>query len=288
MNTIFDDIKLQYKIGGISNRLIYWNIALFLLSIPLFYQFKIGIFEYPNWLALSSDPMEVLVKPWTLISYAFLHGGFWHLVFNMMVLNFSSRLFLTYFTPKQYLGLYLLSAIFAGIVFVIGSYFFQASWLLVGASAAVIAILAAATTYNPLMEIRLLLIGHVKLWHITAVILLIDLLQVQLDNSGGHIAHLGGAFFGYIYIKLLQQGTDLSRAINFFIDKGVNLFGNKKKNSFRRVHVNPRKPQEKRETKIVTKDKVQQQIDEILDKISQSGYDSLTKEEKEFLFKVGK
>jgi membrane associated rhomboid family serine protease len=281
---IIDDIKLQYRIGGIANKMIYWNVGFFLLSIIFFYQFKSGVFDFPNWVAISSEPTTVVTRPWTFLTYAFFHYGFLHLFFNMMVLNFSSRLFLTFFTQKQYLGLYVLSAIFAGLSFVVSFYFLHETSNMVGASAAIMALLVATTTYQPLMDIRLLLIGNVKLWHITAVILLLDLLQIQMDNTGGHIAHLSGAFFGYIYIKLLQNGTDLSK----IVDSVLNLFSKKKSTPFKKVHVNPKKPAIRRESKIVVKDKTQQQLDEILDKISQSGYDSLTSEEKEFLFKAGK
>ena len=284
MNSIIDDLKFQYKIGGIANKMIYWNVGFFLLSIIFFYQFKSGVFDFPNWVAISSEPMTVLTKPWTLLTYAFFHYGFMHLFFNMMVLNFSSRFFLTFFTQKQYLGLYILSAIFSGLCFVISFYFLHQTSSMVGASAAIMALLVATTTYQPLMEIRLLLIGNVKLWHITAVILLLDLLQIQVNNTGGHIAHLSGAFFGYIYIKLLQNGTDLSK----IVDSVLSLFNKKKSTPFKKVHVNPKRPAVKRESKIVVKDKTQQQLDEILDKISQSGYDSLTADEKEFLFKAGK
>ncbi len=284
MSKILDDLKFQYRIGGIANKMIYWNVGFFLLSIIFFYQFKSGSFNFPNWLAVSSEPMTVLINPWTLLTYAFLHYGFLHLFFNMMVLNFTSRLFLTFFTQKQYLGLYLLSAIFAGLCFVASFYLLHQTSNMVGASAAIMALLVATTTYQPLMEIRLLLIGNVKLWHITAVLLLLDLLQIQMENTGGHIAHLSGAFFGYIYIRLLQNGTDLSRIVTSFID----LFTKKKATPFKRVRVNPRTAPVKRVSKIVVKDKTQQQLDEILDKISQSGYDSLTAEEKEFLFKAGK
>ncbi len=287
--SLIEDLKFQYKIGGISNKMIYWNVGIFLISIPLFYQFKFGFFHYPNWIALSSEPLIFIYKPWTFLTYAFFHDGFMHLFFNMMVLNFSSRLFLTFFTEKQYLGLYILSAIFAGLGFVISYTFLNQTSYLVGASASIMALLVATTAYQPLMDLRLLLIGHVKLWHVTAVILLLDLLQIQLDNTGGHIAHLSGALFGYIYIQLLKNGTDLSRIVSSIIDFWVNLFSTNKKTPFKKVHVTTaRKPVEKRESKIVTKDKTQQQIDEILDKISQSGYDSLTKEEKEFLFRAGK
>lgn len=286
--SIIEDIKLQYKIGGIANRVIYWNVAVFLVSIVFFYQFKFGIFDYPSWISLASNPKEILYFPWTLLTYAFLHGSFWHLFFNMMVLNFSSRLFLTFFTQKQFFGLYILSAIFAGIWYVIMAYFIGIHGYLVGASGAIMAILVATTAYQPLMIIRLFLLGDVKLWHLTGVILLLFLLQIGLDNTGGHIAHFSGAVFGVIYIKLLQSGTDLSNIVTNFINFFVNLFQPKNSNPFKKVHVNPKKPAQKREGKIVVKDKTQQQIDEILDKISQSGYDSLTADEKEFLFKSGK
>jgi hypothetical protein len=105
---------------------------------------------------------------------------------------------------------------------------------------------------------------------------------------GGHISHLSGAFFGFIFIKLLQNGTDLSKIVSSVLHFFTNLFKKSTTTPFKKVHKNYNKPLIKTASKIVAKDKSQQQIDEILDKISQSGYDSLTKEEKEFLFKVGK
>lgn len=288
MASIIDDLKMNYKFGGMTQKLIYWNIACFLVSLVFFYQFKFGVFDFPNWIALSSKPLVFIAKPWTLLTYSFFHDGFGHIFFNMLVLNFSSSLFLTYFNQKQLLGLYVLSAIFAGIAFASGYYLLNLSASIVGASGAIMAVLVATTTHSPLLSVRLLLIGNVKLWHITLVILVIDLMQIRLDNSGGHIAHLAGAFFGFIFIKLLQNGTDLSKIVSIIIDFFVNLFSKSPTTPFKEVHKNYKRPIEKPTSKIVTKDKTQQQIDEILDKISRSGYDCLTKEEKEFLFKAGK
>lgn len=287
---ILDDLKLQYKLGGVAHRLIYWNIACFLISLVFFYQFQSGSFSFPSWVALSTNPADFIFKPWTFLTYAFLHEGFWHLAFNMMVLNFASQLFLTFFTQKQFFGLYVLSAIFAGIVFVVCYYFINVSTAIVGASAAIMAILVAVTTYQPLMQVRLLLIGNVKLWHLTAVLIILDLMQFRSDsNMGGHISHLAGAVFGFLYIKALQNGTDMSVIITKIIDFFANSFRKSPSTPFKKVHKNyAAKPVEKRTSRIVTKDKTQQQIDEILDKISQSGYDSLTKEEKDFLFKSEK
>tara|TARA_R110000868_G_scaffold79996_6_gene227297 strand:+ start:355 stop:1218 length:864 start_codon:yes stop_codon:yes gene_type:complete len=284
---IIDDIKLQYKLGGVAFRIIYWNIGCFLISLAFFYQYSGGFFTFPSWIALSTDPSNFIGKPWTFLSYAFFHDGFWHLLFNMMVLNFSSQLFLTYFTQKQLLGSYILGAIFAGVVFVLSYYFLGINTVIVGASAAIMTILVAVTTYQPLMNVRMLLIGNVKLWHITAVLLILDLMQFRLDNMGGHISHLSGAFFGFLYIKLLENGTDLSTGVTKVISFFMNRFIKRPATPFKKVHKNYNRPSEPRASKIVTKTKSQQQIDEILDKISQSGYDSLSKEEKDFLFKAG-
>ena len=288
---ILDDLKMQYKLGGIANRLIYWNVACFLISFVfpgLFRLFgvEVNILQY---VSLSSNPADLLWKPWSFISYSFFHSDFFHILFNMLVLNFASQLFLTFFTQKQFLGLYLLSAVFAGAVFV-GSYLMMnISAPMIGASAAIMAVLMAVTVYQPLMPVRLLLIGNVKLWHITAVLLILDLMQLRLENMGGHISHLAGAFFGFVYIKALQNGTDMSVIVTKIIDFFANGFKRSPSTPFKKVHKNYSKPVEKRTaSRIVTKDKTQQQIDEILDKISQSGYDSLTKEEKDFLFKSGK
>ncbi|MBE0391031.1 rhomboid family intramembrane serine protease [Flavobacterium sp. PL002] len=286
---ILEDLKLQYKLGGIAHRLIYWNVGFFLISLVFFYNFQGGSFNFPSWLALKTDPNPFIYSPWTLLTYAFFHDGLLHLFFNMIILNFSSRLFLTFFTQKQFLGLYFLSAVFAGIVFITSYYFLNISSGIVGASAAIMAILVAATTYQPLMNLRLMFIGNVKLWHVTAVILILDLMQFRLGNTGGHISHLAGAFFGFVFIQLLKNGTDLSKMVTAVVDFFTNLFKKSNKTPFKKVHKNYQPPVKERATlKIITKDKAQQQIDEILDKISQSGYDSLSKEEKEFLFKTGK
>ncbi|UFH46367.1 rhomboid family intramembrane serine protease [Flavobacterium galactosidilyticum] len=287
---IIDDLKLQYKVGGIVIKLIFWNVALFVIPWLIFSILSlVGItIDYMQYVSLSSNPALLIWKPWSLLTYAFFHTGIMHILFNLIVLNFAGRLFMTYFTGKQLVGLYFLSAIFAGIVYISIFYILNISAPIIGASAAIMAILVATTTYNPLMELRLFIIGNVKLWHVAAVIILVDLMQLRSENMGGHISHLAGAFFGFIFIKLLQNGTDLSKIVSSFLDFFTNLFRKQKATPFKKVHKNYNKPLEKSVSKIITKDKSQQQIDEILDKISQSGYDSLNKEEKEFLFRVGK
>jgi len=293
MNLI-EDLKFQYKIGNVGIRLIFWNIIFFIVpevffAVAQLFQFKVNYLDY---VSLSTNWADLVWKPWSIISYAFFHAGAIHLIFNMLMLHFTSRLFLIFFTQKQLLGTYLLAAVFSGLVYLLGYHYLpmlsDVSTTMVGASGAIMAILIATTTYQPFMEVRLMLFGKVKLWHIAVLLLFLDMIQLPMNNTGGHIAHLSGAFFGYIYIRLLQNGTDLSKIVNSVLDFFTSLFDRKPSTPFKKVHVNPKQPAVKKESRIAVKDKTQQQIDDILDKISKSGYDSLTTEEKEFLFKSGK
>ena len=288
--SLLKDLKQQYILGGVTEKLIYWNVILFaipwiLKGVLALFGIKFGFVQY---ISLSSNPADLLWKPWTIISYAFFHAGFLHILFNLIILNFVSRLFMTYFTQKQLLSLYLLGAIFAGFIYIASYLIFPAlirqEAILIGASGAVMAVLFAVAAFNPYMEIRLLLIGRVKIWHIALVYLVIDLISLSSANVGGHIAHLGGALFGYLFSSQIKNGTDITKTFSAFMDYVVNFFSGTKKTTFKKVHKNTTYTTPKQNPK----DKSQQQIDAILDKISKSGYDSLTKEEKEFLFKAGK
>jgi membrane associated rhomboid family serine protease len=287
--SILNEIKQQYRMGGVTEKLIYLNV--FLFAIPWVLTgivFLFGIrFNFTHFISLSSTPADLFWKPWSVLSYAFFHADIFHILFNLIIFNFAGRLFLTFFTQKQLLSLYLMGAIFSGLIFIVSYLIFPAlinqNATLIGASGAIMAVLFSTTTYAPYMQIRLLLIGTVKLWHIALFYLIVDLISLSFSNVGGHIAHLGGALFGYLYSSQLKKGTDITKTFTSFVDGLVNLFKRRKSAPFKKVHKNPTysKP------KPVAKDKTQQQIDDLLDKISKSGYDSLTKQEKEFLFKAG-
>lgn len=286
--SILEDLKLQYKMGGIVQQLIFWNIGIAVVLMLLFAFYSDGYLAVMPWVELNSNISVFASRPWTIFTYQFVHVEILHLLFNMIMLNFSGRLFLTFFTQKQFIGAYLLGGFFAGLLYIISYFILGNEAQLIGASGAIMTIMIAVAVYAPLYEVRLLLIGRVKLWHIALVFVVLDLIQISSKNMGGHIAHLGGAFFGFFYIKMLQNGNDLSlvvtRSVNFFVD----LFKPKKSTPFKKVHKNKTKTTTNPVYKSNGKDKSQQQIDEILDKISQSGYDSLTKDEKEFLFRAGK
>ena len=294
---ILQDLKQQYRLGDLTVKLIFINVVLFVLptlAVSLLRLFLVS-FDYYSWVALSENVTALLYKPWTLLSYNFFHGGLVHLVFNMLMLHFAGRLFTTYFTQKQLLSVYVLGGVFGGVLYLL-SYLFlpflaNQSAYLVGASASIMAIVFATTTYQPYMNLRLPLIGNVQLWHIAIVFLVLDLIQLPLENTGGHLSHLGGALFGFIYIKTLQQGFDLGKGVNTLLDGVANLFSRRKSAPFKNVYRNAQQNKSNttyNSSRVVKKDMAQQQIDEILDKISQSGYESLTKEEKEFLFRAGK
>lgn len=289
MSTILNDLKWQYRSGGIVLQLIILNVALYLIPEVLFTILKIlGLsIDYLSWVNVSSDPSNLLYKPWSLLTYAFFHAGFFHLLFNMLILNFSGRLFLTYFKEAQLLSIYLAAAIFAGFIFILAYNLIPVLQYhtvpMVGASGAIMAIVLATATYNPLMEVRLLLIGNVKLWHIALVLVCLDIIQLFTSNTGGRFAHLAGALMGYLYMKNLQNGGNFFNLFDRLANFCLGIKQAKKPAKMRTVH---RQTASKPTNKPV-KDSQQQRVDEILDKISKSGYDSLSTEEKEFLFRVG-
>lgn len=285
---IFDDLKLQYRTGGMVQKLLFWNIGLFVLAtfVDVVLKFSGFAFSYFDYVALSSNTIVFITKPWTILTFNFFHAGVFHLIFNVLVLHFSGRLFNTYFTDKQLFGVYLLGGVFSGLTFIVLYFVLGKVSLLVGASGAIMALLMATATYAPFMLLRIPLLGVVKLWHVAFFILVMDLIQLPLENMGGHLAHFGGALFGFIYIKLLQNGVDMTKPISMFLDQLATVFKPKPKTPFRKVHRNTEKKSVHSSGQ--NTDMTQKQIDEILDKISQSGYDCLSKEEKEFLFKAGK
>jgi membrane associated rhomboid family serine protease len=292
---IIKELKLQYKIGDMTTKLIFWNVLLYAVPEIIFAILKLFLItiSYQEYVGLSNIVEDLIYKPWSVISYSFFHASFFHIFFNMVMLNFVGKLFTTFFTQKQLLGLYILGGLFGGFIYMVSYAFFpllaNQHALLVGASASVMAILLATTVYQPDMPVRLMFLGTVKLWHIAIVFIILDLIQLPMENTGGHLAHLGGAMMGFLYIKQLQNGRDLASGINNILDWFANIFSGKKNNTFKKVYRNPRpNPQTKPVSRIIAKDKNQQQVDDILDKISESGYESLTKEEKEFLFKAGK
>ena len=284
--------RIQYRIRqlNVAEKIILINIICFVL--PLFIRTLLFLFNIPSdhflgLFELSSSFKDLIFKPWTVFTYGFLHSGFFHLFWNMYLLYFSSSLLLNLFGNDIFLKLYFLGILIGGLTFILSYNFFpvfqDANPYMVGASAGVMSIFIFISTYSPELEVRLILF-NIKLRYLGIAFVLLDVIQIPYGNSGGHIAHLGGAFYGFIYAQRLQKGIDIGLPFERFIIKTTKLFYAKSK--FNTVHKNEVKLKTKKNK--IPIEKNQKKIDEILDKISQSGYESLSKEEKDFLFKVGK
>jgi len=291
MDNILNNLKHEFKKGTILNKLIYINVGVFLLfSIlgVLSFMFQFDISPLLNKLYLPAENSRLISQPWTFITYMFLHNGFMHLLFNMLWLHFGGKIFLQYLHPKQLLSTYILGGISGGLLFIIGYNYIpslQGSLYgaqALGASASVLAIIVAIATYTPNYSVQLPFIGFVKLKHIAIFTVALDIISIPKGNTGGHIAHLGGALFGYVYIKQLKKGNDFSTGFSNFFERLVNTFKNKSK--LKKVHKRAKTDYEFNSGKSAQ----QKEIDKVLEKISKSGYEGLSKEEKATLFSASK
>ena len=294
MKEIWNDIKERFKKGDILTRLIYVNGGMFILSV-LFsiiwgltsgenYNAASSLFAW--WFALPINNLEGFIfKPYTLITSMFLHIDILHVFFNMLILYFLGKIFLNYFNQKQLFGLYILGGLIGGLALLIItniSPYFKVSTVAYGASAAVMAIVIGVISYTPKTSVNLFGVFPVKILWIGVFFVLSDIIYFYDSNTGGHIAHLVGAGVGYWFSSAYKQGRDITIKINRYIDKAIGLFTRKGK---MKVVYNQNKVREMSDEEYNVSQRVSQaEIDAILDKISASGYSSLTKKEKDILF----
>ncbi len=287
---IWDDIKSTFRNGSSLTRLIYINVAVFILitlSAVAGY-----LFNYPDladkvlrMIAVPSSINALIVKPWTIITYMFVHQGIWHILFNMLWLYWFGSIFLEYLDQRKLVAVYLLGGISGAFVYILAFNIFPAfsgivgESIAIGASASVMAIVVAIAAYVPDYTVSLLLLGRIKIKYMALAIFVLASVMDFSVNSGGKLAHIGGALFGYIYTLNIRRGHDIGKSLNRIFDFFVTLLKPRKK-----LKVTHRKPATEYE---YNKIKVEHQarINSILEKISKGGYDSLTKEEKELLFK---
>jgi membrane associated rhomboid family serine protease len=281
--SVLNNLKQRFNQGTIVEKLIYINILLFVLTlfVSVFQSlYKNDVNWLIHWFSLDTDINSLFTKPWTIITYGFLHADFIHILFNLIALYFIGNLFIDYFTQKQLLTFYVLGTFFGGIFYLFSQNYFPLfqgkTAVLVGASAGISAIFIGIATYMPNYQLKIRFIGFVKLWYLAAIWVGLDVLGLAGGNAGGHFAHLGGSLFGFLFV---------SKASNTKLDifKNLSTIFSTKKKPLKTVY---KSSDSKKTTE--KSDFTQKQIDEILDKISKSGYDTLTKTEKEFLFKQGK
>jgi membrane associated rhomboid family serine protease len=296
---IWQDIKWQFKYGGPLISLIMINIAVFIFC---------GLLGFVDWILKSnfldnfykifstySSIHGFLYHPWGILTGMFLHSGFMHILYNMLFLYWFGTIIQDYIGKSKILPIFFLGGFFSSIISIPFFYLinhFYPNFIPdqgIGASAGVMSIVLAAATLVPNVEISFLLVGRVQIKWIALVYILLDIISIPNNNAGGHIAHLGGALFGFIFIKQLQNGMDLSKPFYAVTDFFSNLF--KKKSKLKVEYKKEYVYTSEKTTKTNTAQQKetaskQEKLDAILDKINRSSYESLTKEEKEFLFKI--
>ena len=280
-------LQYQYARLTIAEKLIALNVLVFLLDGLS--KALLG-YSVSTWFQLPKDFLEFIGQPWSLVTYSFFHAGLMHIFWNMIMLYFASRIFLNLFDAQKFINVYFLGVIVGGLVFLLSYNVFptllNTNTALIGASAGVTAVLIFVCAYIPNQEVRVFFF-NIKLWYIGAFFVLMDLIQIPYGgNIGGRLAHLGGALLGYVYARQLFKGNDIGSGFTKLRNATANLFKPREKKA-------PMKTVYKKNTagnnKVdYDKQAKQRKIDIILDKISKSGYESLSKEEKNFLFKAGK
>jgi membrane associated rhomboid family serine protease len=288
--SILDDLKKTFRNSSNLLKIIYINIAFFILiSIVYAVGFLINNPEistsFLNLLSVPSSIKLLLLKPWTLITYMFTHKDIWHILFNTLWLYWFGTIFLEYLDQRKLVSVYLLGGISGAVVYIISFNIFPAFTGLVaesvaiGASASVMAVVIAIAAYVPNYTVHLFLFGKIRIKYMALAIFVLTSVMDFSVNSGGKLAHIGGALFGYLYTVNLRKGHDIGKGINSLIDLFVTIFKPGKK-----LKVTHKKAATEYEYNKVKADH-QAIINSILDKISKGGYDSLTKEEKDTLFK---
>lgn len=297
VQSIVDDIKREFAQGNIITRLVIINgivfvsinVARLIISLSNAGKVEPLYSDILHFFCVSSDFMHNLTHPWVFVTSIFLHEGFWHLLWNMLFLYWFGKIVADLIGESKIFPLYLLGGLVGCLVFWASSQIMPYGGFALGASAGVMAIVMAAGMIAPDYNMRLLLIGDVKLKYVVAVLILLDLFGIGGQaNAGGHFAHLGGVFMGWFFVRQLREGNDWSEGINGFTQK-INQF----------FKDDQRSPRKKRDTKLVVKHsykqkpeqlsdyEVQERIDRILDKIKEVGYPNLTEAEKDFLNNAG-
>ena len=269
--------KINLYISGLNivEKIILFNITVYLLPFVLktvLFLFNIKGLSIVNWFTIDATLSEFILKPWSILTYGFIHGSFSHIFWNMLILYYFGNILKNIFGEKLILNLFLSGIVAGGLTYLISYNLFPVfkgvNSVMIGASAGVMSVLFFLAAYDPQYRIRIIFFD-IKILYIALFLFFYDIIQIPLNNSGGHIAHIGGALWGYYYSVKYNNGSDLVNSILSYFKKNTN---------------NKPSVKSKKDNKNFNQDK----IDEILDKISDSGYDYLTKYEKEYLFKVGK
>ena len=290
---VFDTIKHRFKQKDILVQLIIINVVvffIFVIAAMIGKLFKLPSIDLIPYIGTTSDIHLLIKRPWTVFSYMVAHKDFLHILMNMLMLFWFGQLFLRYFSSKNLGSIYLLgglagAALYALTFNTIPYYIDMNHPPMIGASASVMAIIFAAAFYKPDAKVSLFMLFRIKVVYIAIFMFIIDFISLDSNtNSGGHVAHIGGAIVGYIFAKQYLKGKDITRWINKVIDWLVNLT---KPSDKKKMKVKYKKREADYEFN-QRKNQATEEIDRILDKIKSSGYSSLNTEEKKRLFDASK
>lgn len=294
---MFKELVSKFRSADIVRKFIYVNVLVYIILV------LIGVFSVllntpslvatvKSWLVLPASPVLVLHRPWTLFTYMFLHGSFMHILWNMFALYFFGRIFLDFFSVRHFWCVYLSGGVFGALFYVLAynvfPYFQGVLHVshLVGASAAVLAVVTAAAVRSPEYRINLLFFGSVKLSTFAIITVCISVLMLSGNNAGGNFAHLGGAFGGYLFAMLLGKGIDVTDILCRPVDWVRSMIG-KLRSPRRKKRKFTYSPGGKHGTDYehnARKRAAEAEVDAILEKIKKGGYASLSEEEKKRLF----
>ena len=282
--SFWQNIRLRYARFNTLEKLIAIMVVIFVVPLLLntfFFLFNRSFLGWLTFFELSAELQTTLLRPWTLITYGFFHGSLGHIFWNMLLLYIAGGLMLNLFQEKLLLNTFFVGIIAGGVIYLLSYNFFpvfkSASSVLVGSSAGVMAVLVFMASYMPNSPVRVFMF-NIPLKYIALLFIFLDVVQIPTSNAGGHIAHLGGAFWGYFYQREFLKGNDIGGWFMRMVAAIQSVF-------------RASKPVKKRSTKNTRSSKNshgvdQKKVDAILDKIAASGYESLTKSEKEYLFRV--
>lgn len=292
--TFIEELKYRYKYGGMAIRLVFLNIAIFLaIQIILVFGRLSGSTEFTEFLAgrifvLPTDLDLLALQPWTIFTYMFAQFSIWHLLFNMLMLFYFGSLFLSFLDQKRLLYTYIVAGIFGALVEILAHLLIPniGGTGVVGASGSIMGILAAVAYHKPNQIIHLFGIIQLRLIFLALFLFILDFIALGTGDGTAHFAHIGGALAGFLASYNIHSPNNMINLLQRFGDSILRLFSRKPKLKVKKGGTNPRM---KTDEEYAEEKKIkQQEIDRILDKISKSGYESLTKKEKDFLFNQSK
>ncbi len=299
-NTLFEGVKHQLKIGGRTNILIFINTLVFLIiglltilgSLTLG-STQLALNNFTTLLfSLNTDLTQFIYTPWGLLTSIFAHFSFFHFLMNMLMLYFSGRMFEQIFDGKRLIYTYILGGIGGGIFELIAHSIFpvfqNSNIVIVGASGSIMSIFMALAFYRPNLQVNLFGILPIKIIYLAGIFFVMDMFSLASQDGTAHFAHIGGAIIGIISIKNIYSKSNLINLFQRFIESiisfFINIFG-KKEPKFTIKKGGGQKVKNLSDEEYNYEMKQRQiQVDAILDKIAKSGYESLSKAEKEFLF----